>query len=83
MEDWTPGEGDAYLVRSLLNMAAANVYSRVPHPKPRPDEGWPDHFLNDLRRAFGKHRPDVDVTEDVDLGRAIEELTRYWFRDQV
>lgn len=77
MDDWTPAESDDQLVTGLLNIVSAHVYSRIPHPEPRPDEGWPEAFCNDLRHVFSKHRPDVDVTEDVALGRAIEALARH------
>lgn len=69
---------DGDLARVLLNTLTAAIYARVPHPEDRgfvlSEKAWVEGLLQNLRRAWGERRPDVDVSEDVELGRAIERL---------
>ena len=74
---------DDLLVFRLLAIIAGGIYAGLPHPDDRrpPKSVVDEQLMEHLRGAFRRHRPDVDVSEDVDLGRAIEALA-VSFRDR-
>ena len=74
---------DDLLVFGLLASIAAGIYAGLPHPDDRrpPESVVDEQLLEHLRGAFRRHRPSVDVSEDVALGRAIEALA-VSFRDR-
>ena len=75
---------DDLLVFRLLASIAGGIYAGLPHPDDRrpPRRVVDEQLMENLRGAFRRHRPDVDVTEDVELGRAIEALA-VSFRDRL
>ena len=74
---------DDLLVFRLLASIAGGIYAGLPHPEDRrpPKRVVSEQLMDHLRGAFLRHRPDVDVSEDVELARAIEALAGS-FRDR-
>ena len=85
MEDATYGS-DSLLTHGLLSAIGAFIFSGVPHPEdrePRVESQIREQLVENLREIFRARMPAADVSDDVALGRAVEDLAiRFRIRGQ-